>query len=101
MITYTTRGGQARRVFDAAILASVRLRRRKRLHLVPAPAICGRCQDAGEVPTWAPDGSDYGEFQGMEPCNCPAAAALSEALDDETIAAAGGEPEGGEDWMAF
>lgn len=102
MITYTTRGGQARRVFDAATLAGVPLRHRARLRLVPEPAICRRCQGAGEVPTWSPDGGIFGDFLGMVPCNCPAAAALIEAQDAEAIAAVGGEPEPlFEDWMAF
>ena len=101
MITYTNRGGQARRAFDAATLAGVPLRRRARLRVLPELTPCGRCQGAGEVPTWSPDGGIFGDFLGMVPCSCPAAAALSEAQAAEAIADAGGEPELNEDWMAF
>ena len=91
MITYKNRGGQARRAFDAATMAGVPLRR---------AATCKRCKGAGEVASWTSDGSICGEFLGMVPCSCPAAAALEAAQDDETIAAAGGAPAAWEDWMA-
>lgn len=103
MITYTGRGGQPRRLIDAAHLVGVPLRRRATIVPFPKPEPCRACQDTGEVPRWDPEGGIFGDFLGMAPCNCPAAAALRNEREAEAIAAAGGEPaEASEDlWPGF
>lgn len=103
MITYTGRGGQARRLFDAAHLAGVPLRRPAPAIPFPSPASCAMCQDAGEVPRWSPEGGIFGDFLGMATCSCPAGAALAAEEEAAAIEAAGGEPPaaGDEEWPGF
>lgn len=91
MITYTGRDGQPRRAIDPVHLIHVPLRRRATIVHFPTPAPCRACQSTGEVPRWDPEGGIFGDFLGMELCNCPAAAALIEEREAEAIAPAGGE----------
>lgn len=102
MITHIGRGGQPRRTIDAANLVGVPLRRRAPILPFPAPAPCRACQGTGEVPRWDPEGGIFGDFLGVEPCSCPAAAALIAAGEAAVLAAAGGEPhELDDEWPGF
>lgn len=103
MITYTGRGGQPRRLYDAAHLAGIPRRHPATIIPFPAPASCAMCQGAGELPRWSPEGGIFGDFLGMATCSCPAGVALGEEEDAGAIAAAGGEPSDACDdaWPSF